>query len=129
MCVADMGSGSDLYYPPPLSSNVFEPAYSAGARIHSDSWGTVSNMYDDTCIDIDQYHLTRPYFLALFAAGNEVKYYTTIIAIKMIPVLSSPRETGATTASVVQAWPRTRCPLGHHPPAPPPRRTSPISAP
>ena len=67
-----MGQGDYLYYQPPLSETVFGPAYDAGARMHSNSWGNTANMYDDTCIDIDQYHIDRPQFLALFAAGNEV---------------------------------------------------------
>jgi hypothetical protein len=69
-----MGQGEALYYQPPLSQNIFEPAYDAGARVHSNSWGSSANMYDDTCVDIDQYHLDRPFFLALFAAGNEVSH-------------------------------------------------------
>jgi hypothetical protein len=66
-------SGSSIFYPPPLSKNVFGPAYSAGARLHSDSWGSSTNMYDDSCTDIDSYHVTKQDFLAIFAAGNSVR--------------------------------------------------------
>lgn len=76
-------NGESIIYPPPLSKNVFPAAYSAGARLHSNSWGSTSNMYDDSCIDIDNYHVTNQDFLALFAAGNDVSdkdtYFYTYI--------------------------------------------------
>jgi hypothetical protein len=69
-------SGNSIFYPPPLSKNVFSAAYSAGARLHSNSWGSASNMYDDSCVDIDSYHVTKQDFLAIFAAGNAVRSLT-----------------------------------------------------
>lgn len=67
-------NGDSIFYPPPLSKNVFSPAYTAGARLHSNSWGSNSNIYDDSCTDIDSYHVTKSDFLAIFAAGNSVLY-------------------------------------------------------
>jgi hypothetical protein len=31
--------GNSVYYPSPLGDSVFGPAYAAGARLHSNSWG------------------------------------------------------------------------------------------
>ncbi len=64
-------SGTSIVYPPPLSKNVFSAAYTAGAKLHSNSWGSSSNMYDDSCTDIDSYHVLKDDFLAIFAAGND----------------------------------------------------------
>jgi hypothetical protein len=66
-------NGDSIFYPTPLSKNVFAAAYTAGARVHSNSWGSNMNLYDDSCIDIDSYHLEKEDFLAIFAAGNDVR--------------------------------------------------------
>jgi hypothetical protein len=63
--------GNSIYYPEPIGENVFQVAYDAGARLHSNSWGGPLNMYDPECIDMDAYHYSTPQFLALFAGGND----------------------------------------------------------
>lgn len=60
-----------IMYPSPIGDNVFQAAYDAGARLHSNSWGGPYNLYDDDTLDTDDYHNTHPDFLVLFAAGND----------------------------------------------------------
>jgi hypothetical protein len=68
--IMDNASGQ-LIVPPDLGI-LFEQAREAGARLHSDSWGTpVSSQYDSFSEDVDRYTWEHPEFLILFAAGNE----------------------------------------------------------
>jgi subtilisin family serine protease len=61
-----------IIYPSPLGDNVFQPAYTAGARIHTNSWGGPLNAYSDVdSFSADSFQYTHADFLALFAAGNE----------------------------------------------------------
>jgi len=60
-----------IRYPSPIGENVFLPAYEAGARIHSNSWGTSYNLYDDDTADTDDFLVNYVDFLVLFAAGND----------------------------------------------------------
>jgi hypothetical protein len=60
-----------IVYPSPIGTNVFKPAYDAGARIHSNSWGDSYNFYDSDTISIDHFLVTYSDFLAIFAAGND----------------------------------------------------------
>lgn len=62
---------SGIIFPSPIGSNVFQVAYTAGARLHSNSWGALYNYYDSDVLSIDNFHSTRSDFLALFAAGND----------------------------------------------------------
>lgn len=56
--------------PPANLSELFEPAYRAGARIHVNSWGTQTNSYTITASQIDAFMRSHPEFLAVFGAGN-----------------------------------------------------------
>jgi hypothetical protein len=70
----DMGSassGSGISYPSPAGSYVFPPAYNAGARIHSNSWGGTWNGIDTDDLSIDSFQYSHADFLAIFAAGND----------------------------------------------------------
>lgn len=58
-----------LNVPNPLTS-VFSKGYTAGARIHSASWGSSSNSYGGNDIDIDKYMYSNDDFLVIVAAGN-----------------------------------------------------------
>jgi hypothetical protein len=60
-----------IVYPSPIGSYVFQAAYNAGARLHSNSWGSSFNFYDSDTISIDHFHIVYPDFLAIFAAGND----------------------------------------------------------
>ena len=63
-------------YVPPLLDPVFEEAYAAGARIHSNSWGGAdsitakSAIYSLSAWSIDRFVWSHRDFLPLFAAGN-----------------------------------------------------------
>ena len=62
---------SGFYIPSPMATYVFQPAYTAGARIHSNSWGSPMNVYDDDDLSIDSFQYSHSDFLAIFAAGND----------------------------------------------------------
>lgn len=68
-----------LDVPDDLAADLFPPSYSAGARIHSNSWGG-GYFFDAYSIDTDAYMYEHPDFLAFFAAGNSGQsgYYTVI---------------------------------------------------
>lgn len=69
----DMENSANEYFtmPSPVGDNVFSPAYDAGARIHSNSWGGAFNVYDDDTFSVDDFHNEHDDFIALFAAGND----------------------------------------------------------
>ncbi len=51
---------------------VFQQAYDAGARIHTNSWGGgMFGAYDDYAEQVDRFMWERKEFLILFAAGND----------------------------------------------------------
>ncbi|GAQ81098.1 Peptidase S8 family with Protease-associated domain [Klebsormidium nitens] len=70
--VSDMGTGNVGYINPPsdLNNDYFKYAYAAGARIHSDSWGTSDASYSSMSQDVDQFTWTNQDFLPVIAAGN-----------------------------------------------------------
>jgi subtilisin-like proprotein convertase family protein/fibronectin type 3 domain-containing protein len=49
---------------------MFLQAYNAGARIHSDSWGTTASNYDATAMDMDEFTYRNEDFLFVVAMGN-----------------------------------------------------------
>lgn len=53
-------------------SDMFQKAYGAGARVHSNSWGSPRNLgaYDAFAIQVDEYMFANPEMLVVFAAGN-----------------------------------------------------------
>lgn len=52
-------------------NKIFEQAYFADAKIHSNSWGAASaSTYSTECSDVDQYMWENKDFLIVFAAGN-----------------------------------------------------------
>jgi hypothetical protein len=55
---------------PTSLTSAYTNAYSAGARIHSNSWGGTDNTYDSYCVNIDSFMWGNPDFLVVFAAGN-----------------------------------------------------------
>ena len=62
-----------LTLPDDLAATMFPPAYSAGARLHSNSWGG-GYSYDSYCTEVDQYLYEHSDFLIVFAAGNSGEY-------------------------------------------------------
>jgi serine protease AprX len=60
-----------LYGLPDDLVNLFQPAYAAGARIHTNSWGAKTNAYTANARSVDQFMATHRDALILFAAGND----------------------------------------------------------
>jgi serine protease AprX len=70
-----LGMWSDLLNnlaPPFDVEGLFGPAYTAGARIHTNSWGNPRAMgeYDSLASRVDEYLWKNPEMMVLFAAGN-----------------------------------------------------------
>lgn len=60
---------SGLYVPTDLNL-LFTPAYTAGARVHNDSWGSRGNRYDTQAQAADQFVWDHPDMLIVAAVGN-----------------------------------------------------------
>jgi hypothetical protein len=73
LAMFDIGDSSGLSLPSPFTP-LFDIAANAGAKLHSNSWGAGSNIYDSDVIAMDEYHFVHDQFLALFAAGNSGSY-------------------------------------------------------
>ena len=63
------GASVELAMPGDLR-DIFSPAYAAGARIHSNSWGG-GYWYDSYAIEADEYAFEHDDFLSFFAGGND----------------------------------------------------------
>ena len=57
----------------PDPTPLFKAAYEEGSRIHSNSWGSITDkgIYDDTARSVDEFMFENPDMLILFSAGNE----------------------------------------------------------
>ncbi len=68
----DIGEpGSTKVFPPRnLAKTMFPPAYNAGARIHTNSWGSDLNSYTTDARNIDRYTWEHQDFVVIVAAGN-----------------------------------------------------------
>ena len=65
-----VNSSGGLYIP--ALATLFGQARTAGARIHTNSWGSSeSGQYTTDAHDADEYMWNNPDFLVLFSAGNE----------------------------------------------------------
>jgi hypothetical protein len=69
----DIGVAGQQYLnvPPSIYSDLFPAAYSRGARLHSNSWGSSTNTYNVNARDVDRYQWEHQDFLVIIAAGNE----------------------------------------------------------
>ncbi len=57
---------------PPNLNDLFNPAYTTGARIHTNSWGaSLMGLYDASSHQVDEFMWNHRDMLILFAAGNE----------------------------------------------------------
>ena len=59
---------------PDLEKYVLPMAYEAGARVHSNSWGTTSSQYDYFSAEVDTFTYDHPDMLVVFAVGNLGEY-------------------------------------------------------
>ncbi len=57
---------------PSKLKDMFAKAYTAGARVHTNSWGAAASfgVYDSMAQQVDEFIYANPDFLILFAAGN-----------------------------------------------------------
>jgi serine protease AprX len=58
-----------------LYDDLFTQAYTAGARVHTNSWGGGAD-YNYMSFEVDKYTSDHPDFLVLFAAGNGGNMYS-----------------------------------------------------
>ncbi len=72
----DISASSGIVTPPIDLQELFAPAYAAGARVHSNSWGCSAskpsdcNRYSLLAYEVDAFTANHPDFLVVFAAGN-----------------------------------------------------------
>jgi hypothetical protein len=67
----DIGySDGSLSIPADLGANVFYPLYAQGARIISNSWGSMTNSYTSDARSVDRFMAKYPDALVVFSAGN-----------------------------------------------------------
>ena len=89
-----------LSLPDDLAVTLFPPAYSAGARLHSNSWGG-GYFYDAYCTEVDQYLYQHSDFLILFAAGNSGDYGSGFV---IAPGLSKNALTVGATVNALDSY-------------------------
>ncbi len=66
--------------PPANLTDLFYPAYSAGARVHVNGWGSGPDTYLGYAAQADDFARSHPDFLAIFGAGNSGPAAGTITA-------------------------------------------------
>lgn len=62
--------GAQVWTPSNLAVGYYPFTYAAGARVHSDSWGSAMTVYDSLAASVDLYTWQHPDFLPIFAAGR-----------------------------------------------------------
>ncbi|EGC39108.1 hypothetical protein DICPUDRAFT_86237 [Dictyostelium purpureum] len=72
-------STTQLSSPPADYAKMYQTLYDAGARVHGDSWGSISPQtpfgeYSDGAASLDDFLYTHPDFIILRAAGNGDQY-------------------------------------------------------
>ena len=78
----DMGMASgfpdQLAVPPNSFADIFAQSYTAGARVHSDSWGgRTTYTYDRDSVLVDAFTWQHPDFVSVVAAGNDGAFQCT----------------------------------------------------
>lgn len=67
-----IGDTGDYVFPPLHLSDLFQPVYTDGARVHCDSWGSaVNGDYTVYSNEVDQFVWDHKDFSVIFAVGNE----------------------------------------------------------
>jgi hypothetical protein len=83
---------------PASLATAFTNAYTLGARVHSNSWGSTENSYNSYCVDVDSFMWGHQDFLVVFAAGNSGPNASTVAypgtAKNCITVGATRRPTG-----------------------------------
>jgi subtilisin family serine protease len=69
-----IGDGGDMVFPPLYLSELFQPAYDDGVRVHSNSWGSAAKgRYTTYSNHVDQFVWDHKDFTAVFAVGNDAE--------------------------------------------------------
>lgn len=72
LVLQSIGDSGDYVFPPLHLADLFQPPYSDGVRVHSDSWGSVANgEYTVYSNEVDQFLWDHKDFSAVFAVGND----------------------------------------------------------
>lgn len=72
LVLQSIGDTGDYVYPPLHLADLFQPVYTDGVRIHSDSWGSIVNgQYTVYCNEVDRFCWDHKDFCVTFAAGNQ----------------------------------------------------------
>ncbi len=67
-----IGDAGDMVFPPLYLSELFQPAYDDGVRVHSDSWGSAAKgEYTTYCSQVDQFVWDHKDFTVVFPVGND----------------------------------------------------------
>lgn len=67
-----IGDSGEYVFPPLHLADLFQPTYSDGVRVHSDSWGSAANgEYTVYSTEVDQFLWDHKDFSVVFAIGNE----------------------------------------------------------
>ena len=79
----DLGS-LNVYPPSPYDTKLFNPPYQSGARIHSNSWGSIGSfwhgLYDTGSQEVDRFMRNQEDMLIVYAAGNDgLQGYGTVV--------------------------------------------------
>jgi hypothetical protein len=69
----DIGLSVDHMLKLPPFEEMFQTAYDAGARIHSNSWGSFGGIYSMMSYEVDSYVYNHDDLLVVYAAGNNGK--------------------------------------------------------
>jgi hypothetical protein len=69
----DVGVTGKNYLKVPIVSQIFDTAYEAGARVHTNSWGNPGGIYGQISTDVDQFLVDHPESMILYSAGNNGK--------------------------------------------------------
>jgi len=79
LVIQDIGNGGSLTGIPSDLNIYLQQAYNAGARLHSNSWGSsVGGAYTSYAQDADEFMWNHKDFLALFSAGNSGSELNTV---------------------------------------------------
>ena len=66
-------ASGDFDIPEPLDTQIYQPHWGLGARIYSQSWGSLDYAYNSDCVETDSFSHANPEFVGVFAAGNEAE--------------------------------------------------------
>lgn len=91
------------YFVPTSYIDIFEASYQAGARVHSNSWGSNNPAYGPNSYDIDYYLSTHPDFAIFFSAGNDGPFMNSL------SMQSYAKNAISVGAGKVRNYPQSRC--------------------